>query len=245
MTNAILRRDTRGPLRARARDFVTWPRWATSLPSPFQVRSTTQLLMADMADIVSRCKCNTSLPSKLSDDGYEIRSELREIKGLTLACCIGVACRAVALRRCCEFEAMNSGEISRITPAAATSSAAVRAHGTFAFLASTSCREVKRTLQGQYSTRFGSSETESLRSSPSVPRGAPQCRHLIGVESGALSRPSKTMPSASQFMQTTLKSIRWLIASLAKKQSRQAENDRLTASLVWAWTRGNCPVRDR
>jgi hypothetical protein len=26
------------------------------------------------------------------------------------------------------------------------------------------------------------------------------------------------------------------------KQSRQAEYDRLTASLVWARTRGNCPV---
>jgi hypothetical protein len=46
------------------------------------------------------------------------------------------------------------------------------------------------------------SEQESSRSSPSVPRGAPQCLHLIGVEGGAPSGQSKTMPRESQLTQT-------------------------------------------
>ena len=50
-----------------------------------------------------------------------------------------------------------------------------------------------------------------------APRGAPQYRHLIGVESDAFSPPSSTMPTALQFMQTTLNSKRWLIASLAER----------------------------
>jgi hypothetical protein len=47
-------------------------------------------------------------------------------------------------------------------------------------------------------------EVESLRSSPSVPRGAPQCRHLISVEDGAFSAQSKMIPSPSQILQTIL-----------------------------------------
>jgi hypothetical protein len=39
-----------------------------------------------------------------------------------------------------------------------------------------------------------------------VPRGAPQWRHLIGVEEGASSVQSKTIPIASQLMQIKLKS---------------------------------------
>jgi len=47
---------------------------------------------------------------------------------------------------------------------------------------------------------------ESLRTSLTVSRGAPQCRHLIVVEGGAFSAQSKATTSASQFMQTILNS---------------------------------------
>src|SRR5450631_2006323 len=55
------------------------------------------------------------------------------------------------------------------------------------------------------SNRSCRSELESARSSPSVPRGAPQCLHLICVEGGAPSGQSKTMPRELHLMQTILK----------------------------------------
>jgi hypothetical protein len=58
----------------------------------------------------------------------------------------------------------------------------------------------------QTSNRSCRCEKDSWRRSPSVPRGAPQCRHLIGVEGGAFSGQSNTMPNASQLMQTILNS---------------------------------------
>jgi hypothetical protein len=60
------------------------------------------------------------------------------------------------------------------------------------------------------SNRSCLSERERLRKSPSVPRGAPQCRHLIGVEEGACSEQSKTIPRPLQILQTMLKPDRAL-----------------------------------
>src|SRR3979411_591523 len=64
------------------------------------------------------------------------------------------------------------------------------------------------TLPAQTSNRSRRSEHESARSSPSVPRGTPQCRHLTRVEGGAPSAESKTIPKESQLMQTILKAGR-------------------------------------
>jgi hypothetical protein len=65
--------------------------------------------------------------------------------------------------------------------------------------------QVRARLPPQTSNRSRRSEPESSRSSPSVPRGAPQCLHLICVEGGAPSGQSRTMPRESQLMQTILK----------------------------------------
>jgi hypothetical protein len=65
-------------------------------------------------------------------------------------------------------------------------------------------------VTGQNSNRSCLSERERLRKSPSVPRGAPQCRHLIGVEEGACSEQSKTIPRPLQILQTMLKPHRGL-----------------------------------
>lgn len=73
-----------------------------------------------------------------------------------------------------------------------------------------------------------------------MPRGAPQCRHLIGVEAGAFSSPSKTIPMVSQFTQTILKSKRSLIALLALL-NRAGERNMIAQRRVWAGQR-NCPV---
>jgi hypothetical protein len=54
----------------------------------------------------------------------------------------------------------------------------------------------------QASNRSSRPETDICRSWPSVPRGAPQCLHWIGVKDGALSEQSKMMPMASQTLQT-------------------------------------------
>lgn len=53
----------------------------------------------------------------------------------------------------------------------------------------------------QISKRSWLPEVERLRRSPSVPRGEPQWRHLMGVEEGAFSTDSKLMPKPSQTLQ--------------------------------------------
>jgi hypothetical protein len=54
----------------------------------------------------------------------------------------------------------------------------------------------------QISKRSCFPEAARLRRSPSVPRGPPQWRHLIGVDEGASSAHSNTMPRPSQTLQT-------------------------------------------
>lgn len=54
----------------------------------------------------------------------------------------------------------------------------------------------------QISNKLSLPEQESRRRSPKVPRGAPQCRHLIRVEAGASSLQSKKIPKPSQMPQT-------------------------------------------
>ena len=53
----------------------------------------------------------------------------------------------------------------------------------------------------QISNRPGLPEFDNCRRPPSVPREAPQWRHLIGVEDGAPSTHSKVMPRPSQALQ--------------------------------------------
>jgi len=53
----------------------------------------------------------------------------------------------------------------------------------------------------QISKRSCIPDVERLRRSPSVPRGEPQWRHLMGVEEGAFSAHSKLMPKPSQTLQ--------------------------------------------
>jgi hypothetical protein len=53
----------------------------------------------------------------------------------------------------------------------------------------------------QISNKLSLPEQESRRRSPSVPRGAPQCRHLIRVEAEASSLQSKKIPKPSQMPQ--------------------------------------------
>src|ERR1700676_3331925 len=87
-------------------------------------------------------------------------------------------------------------------------------------------RNLRLNLTGQgyllrQSNRSCRVASERLRRSPSVPRGAPQRRHMISVEGDASSIQSKTMPSESQFMQTILKSgrrsdLEFVIGSLEK-----------------------------
>jgi hypothetical protein len=95
-------------------------------------------------------------------------------------------------------------------------------------------------LLTQTSNRSCRCEKDSWRSSPSVPRGAPQCRHLIGVEGGAFSGQSNTMPNASQLMQTILNAgfgtgarsscdTFMLVILFPKNKGRQTAYDRSTA----------------
>jgi hypothetical protein len=85
-------------------------------------------------------------------------------------------------------------------------------------------------------------EIERFRRSPSVPRGAPQCRHFIGVDDGAFSGQSKTMPSPSQSLQTTSKlawsgicatsdAFEFIIAFLETKPQNASDQCAVTLSL--------------
>ena len=70
----------------------------------------------------------------------------------------------------------------------------------------------------QISNRLALPEQESRRRSPSVPRGAPQGRHLIKVEAGASSLQSNTIPKPSQMRQTI--SNRYMSADSCKAMTK-------------------------
>src|SRR5258707_8965403 len=85
-------------------------------------------------------------------------------------------------------------------------------------------------------------EEERSRSSPRVPRGAPQCLHLIWVVAGASSVPSKTIPSPSQISQTILNrgfASGGRCITLPQNKAAKAEYDRLTALLGSSELGGN------